>query len=115
AIDQLADRIFFTVPSLLLLGHAGLAEIFLGRDVGGELGPKFGDLNIVALEDDGAVRLLDDRRPLGPLDLTKNRLPRPRKIGTKDDPSLLEIFTNFLFFQWNYWRHVFPPPPVINR
>ena len=38
-------------------GHAGLAEIFLGEHVGRHLAPALGNLDIVELEDDRAVRV----------------------------------------------------------
>jgi hypothetical protein len=39
--------------------HAGLAEVFLGEDVGSHRAPVFGDREVLALEDDRAVRILD--------------------------------------------------------
>src|SRR6185437_7061442 len=40
-------------------GHAGLAEILLRQDVGGDLRPEFRHLDIVELEHHGAVRIPD--------------------------------------------------------
>ncbi len=39
--------------------HAGLAEILLRQNVGGDLAPMLGDVEIVEPEDDGAVGVLD--------------------------------------------------------
>ena len=39
--------------------HAGLAEVFLRDDVGGDLAPARGDFHVVELEDDGTVRVSD--------------------------------------------------------
>jgi hypothetical protein len=40
-------------------GHAGLAEVLLGQDVGRHCAPVLGDREVLALEDDRAVRILD--------------------------------------------------------
>ena len=44
--------------------HAGLAEVFLGQDVDGDLGPVFRRLHPVVAEHDGAVRIADLARRL---------------------------------------------------
>ena len=49
--------------------HAGLAEILLGEDVGGDLAPVLGDREVLALEDDRAVRILDLGRGAAERDL----------------------------------------------
>ncbi len=44
---------------LQLRRHAGLAEILLGEDVGGDLAPRRGHLDALELEDDRTVRIAD--------------------------------------------------------
>src|SRR6185503_18365698 len=48
--------------------HAGLAEVLRRDDVGGELGPGLGDLEVLELEDGGAVRVGDLGGAAVPLD-----------------------------------------------
>ena len=54
--------------------HAGLAEIFLGEDVGRHLRELHGHVDVVEPEDDGAVRIADLARRLAELDLRIGRL-----------------------------------------
>jgi len=46
------------------LGHAGLPEVLRDEDVGRELAPGRGDLDLVHLEHDRAVGVRDHRAPL---------------------------------------------------
>ncbi len=55
-------------------GHAGLAEIFLREDVGGDLGELCGHIDIGEPEDDGTVRVLDLADGLAEFDLRIGRL-----------------------------------------
>ncbi len=48
-----------------LLGHASLAEVFLGQDIGRHLRPVLGDQHILHLENDGSVRVYDARGARG--------------------------------------------------
>src|SRR4029079_597469 len=47
------------LDALEAYGHAGLAEVFLGQDVGGHRAPVLGYGEVLALEYDWAVRILD--------------------------------------------------------
>src|SRR5262249_55005825 len=49
-------------------GDARLAEVLGGDDVGGELAPALGDLEVLELEDGGAVGIADLGRAALPLD-----------------------------------------------
>ena len=55
-------------------GHAGLAEILLGEDVGGDLGELRGHVDIGQTEDDGPIRVLDLAGGLAEFDFRIGRL-----------------------------------------
>ena len=55
--------------------HAGLAEVFLGQDVDGDLGPRDRRFDVAELENDRAVRIADLARGFVELDAVVGRLP----------------------------------------
>ena len=66
----------FSSTSLQARGHAGLAEIFLREDVGGDLAPVLRHHDAFELEDDGAVGVLDLGRGAPERDALVGRLAR---------------------------------------
>ncbi len=59
-------------------GDAGLAEVFLGQHVGGHLAPGLGNLDVIELEDDRAVRVANLARGETESQGGVGRLPRFR-------------------------------------
>jgi len=68
AVDQLLDGALADGGAEARRGGGGLgqgaAEVLGGDDVGGVLGPGFGELDVFLLEDGGAVGACDDRRAI---------------------------------------------------
>src|SRR5262249_54453492 len=66
------DRTALRIPQGLAiwtdLGHAGLAEILLGKDVGRDAGPRCGHRDALLAEDRRSVGVLDLRYPRVELD-----------------------------------------------
>ena len=87
-------------------GDAGFAEILLRQDVGGDLRPELGHLDIVEVEHDGAVRIPDLARSVAKLDIRIRRLAVLGKAPL--DPHSLLVPINV----WAFCLISFPPRDV---
>jgi hypothetical protein len=72
-----------------VLRAAGLAaEVLLGDDVDGQLGPGTGDLDVLLLEDDLPLLAGDGRRPALPFDQVVGMAAWRREVALEPQPDL---------------------------
>src|SRR6185312_11974331 len=105
----------FLLDLLAARRHAGLAEIFLRQHVGGDLRPLLGHLDVVGMEDDGAVRIADFARGEAKHDV---RIRRLSGFGeTPLDPHVLAPCPSLFVLAggWSEVRSKYKPPTACPR
>ena len=94
--DQLADR------GLTLRGAEGAAEVLLGNDVGGVLGPRDRELDVALLEGVAALLVVrDDRVADLPFDLVERVHPFAGEVAAEGQPLTDDLDVPLACDQWN--------------